>query len=198
MNYADLKAAVADWAHRSNVPASTVDLFIDLAEAEFNNRLRCVEQETVADLACSGRYTTLPADFLEMRAVELQGARLAPIPYGSPEYMSIRGSSQPAGEPRAYSVIGPDLELMPAPTGATVTLLYWSRIPALSSTSSTNWLIEAHPNLYLLESLRQLSIWAKDDAGAARYANQLQGYWGALTTADAARRHPGPLRVRTA
>ena len=70
MVYSELKAAIAEWAHRSNVPAATIDLFIDLAEAEFNLRLRCVEQETVAALACTTKYTELPTGFLEMRLVE--------------------------------------------------------------------------------------------------------------------------------
>ena len=74
MVYSELKAAIAEWAHRSNVPAATIDLFIDLAEAEFNLRLRCVEQETVAALACTTKYTELPSDFLEMRLVEYNGS----------------------------------------------------------------------------------------------------------------------------
>ena len=199
MNYSELKTAVADWAHRSNVPTLTVDLFIDLAEAEFNNRLRCVEQETVDDLVCSSRFTALPSDFLEMRAVEFEDSYLTPIPYDTPEYMAIRSSSQVVGNPRAYSIRGTDLELFPAPTEATTLgLTYFAKIPALSDANTTNWLLDAHPNLYLLETLRQLSVWSKDDAGAARYANQLQGYWSALKTADKAKRHPGPMRVRAA
>lgn len=198
MNYGELKAAVTDWAHRSNVPAPTVDLFIDLAEAEFNNRLRCGEQERVFDLTCTARFTPLPADFLEMRAVELRGARLAPIPFDAPEYMTMRGASQIASSPRAYSVVGTDLELMPAPTNATVTLTYWSKIPALSEAAPTNWLIAAHPNMYLFECLRQLAIWTKDDVGVNRYAAQMQGYYDGLERADKHRRFGGSMRVRPA
>ena len=199
MNYSELKAAVSDWAHRSNIADATVDLFIDLAEAEFNNRLRCVEQETVANLVCSSRFTALPSGFLEMRAVEFEDAYLTPIPYDTPEYLAIRSSSQVTGDPRAYSLRGTDIELFPAPTtNTTIGLTYFTKIVALSDANTTNWLIDAHPNMYLLETLRQMCVWSKDDAGATRYANQLQGYWGALKAADKAKRYGGPLRVRVA
>lgn len=197
MNYTELKAAVSDWAHRSDV-ASQVDTFIDLAEAEFSNRLRTVDQETVADLQCTARYTPLPADFAEMRAVEYNGSVLRNLAYVTPDYMAAWRQYEPAGEPKAYSIRGTDLELIPTPDDVTVTLTYWATIPALSDANPTNWLLAAHPNLYLLETLRQLSLYIKDDNGVARYANQLQGYWDALNKADQRKRHPGPMRVRAA
>lgn len=200
MTYSELKATIAEWAHRANIPAATVDTFIDLAEAEFNNRLRCSEQETVDTLTCSTRYTALPADFLEMRAVEYEGESLHCIQYASPEYMSYwRSYASTTGEPMAYSIRGTDLEVIPTQSGTDLTIHYWARIPALSDGNATNWLIDAHPNLYLLECLRQLSIYTKDDAGAQRYAGQLQGYWDALRRADRAKRFGGSaMRVRVA
>ena len=197
MNHSELKAAITSWAHRSDV-AAQVDTFIDLAEAEFNNRLRTVDQETVADLQCTARYTPLPADFAEMRAVEYNGAVLRNLAYVTPDYMAAWRQYEPAGEPKAYSIRGTDLELIPTPDDVTVTLTYWATIPALSDANPTNWLLAAHPNLYLLETLRQLSLYIKDDNGVARYANQLQGYWDALNKADQRKRHPGPMRVRAA
>ncbi len=197
MNYTDLKSAISDWAHRSDV-ATQVDTFIDLAEAEFNNRLRTVDQETVADLQCTARYTPLPADFAEMRAVEYNGTVLRNLAYVTPDYMAAWRQYEPAGEPKAYSIRGTDLELIPTPDDVTVTLTYWATIPALSDANPTNWLLTAHPNMYLGECLRQLSLYIKDDNGVARYANQLQGYWDALNKADQRKRHPGPMRVRAA
>lgn len=197
MNYTELKAAVSDWAHRSDV-ASQVDTFIDLAEAEFSNRLRTVDQETVADLQCTARYTPLPADFAEMRAVEYNGAVLRNLAYVTPDYMAAWRQYEPAGEPKAYSIRGTDLELIPTPDDVTVTLTYWATIPALSDANPTNWLLAAHPNMYLFECLRQVSLYIKDDNGVARYANQMQGFFTALKRADDAKRHPGPLRVRVA
>lgn len=198
MNYTELKTAIADWAHRSDITDSTLDLFIDLAEAEFNNRLRTAEQETVADLVCTSRYTALPADLAEIRVVEHNGTRLRNLEYATPDYMARWRQYEPSGDPRAYSIRGTDLELIPTPDAVTVTLTYWATIPALSDANPTNWLLAAHPNMYLFECLRQVSLYIKDDNGVARYANQMQGFFTALKRADDAKRHPGPMRVRAA
>lgn len=132
MNYTELKTAIADWAHRSDITDSTLDLFIDLAEAEFNNRLRTAEQETVADLVCTSRYTALPADLAEIRVVEHNGTRLRNLEYATPDYMARWRQYEPSGDPKAYSVRGTDLELIPTPDSVTVTLTYWAKVPALS------------------------------------------------------------------
>lgn len=200
MTYTELKAAIAEWAHRANIPAATVDTFIDFAEAEFNNRLRMSEQETVDTLTCSSRYTALPSDFLEMRAVEYEGESLHCIQYASPEYMSFwRSYAETTGQPLAYSIRGTDLEVLPTQTGTDMTLHYWAKIDALSDANTTNWLLTAHPNMYLYECLRQLSIYTKDDAGTQRYASQMQGYYDAMQKGDRAKRFSGSaLKVRVA
>lgn len=199
MNYSELKTAVADWAHRSNVPAPNIDLFIDLAESFFNTHLRCVEQETVANLICSSRFTDLPADFLAMRAVEYSGTHLTPIPYEAPEYMAIRSSMQVVGSPRAYCIRGAQIELMPAPTDDTLLgLTYFAKVPALSDADPTNWLLESQPMLYLYECLRQMAIWTHDDAGVAKYAAIVQGVLDGIQRADKQKRYSGPMRVRAA
>lgn len=200
MTYTELKAAIAEWAHRANIPAATVDTFIDLAEAEFNNRLRCSEQETVDTFTVTARLTALPSDFLEMRAVEYEGESLHCIQYATPEYMSYwRSYSSATGEPKGYSIRGDELEVIPAQSGTDLTIHYWAKITPLSDANTSNWLLAAHPNMYLYESLRQLSIYTKDDRAVERYAGQLQGYWDALKRADKAKRFGGSaLRVRVA
>lgn len=213
--YTDLKSAIADWAHRSNVSTATIDTFIDLAEAEFNNRLRCVEQETVETLACSTKFTDLPTGFLEMRLVEYDSTPLRNVSYATPEYIAWLRAAYTSGDPIAYSIRGTSLELVPSPgsddptvdgfgsdvspfeTGEVdVILTYYAKIPALSDDNTTNWLLTAHPNMYLYECLRQLAIYTKDDASVARYATLMQGYYSGLQASDNSKRFGGPLVMR--
>ena len=198
--YTDLKAAVADWAHRSNVSTSTIDTFIDLAESEFNNRLRCVEQETVAALACTTKYTDLPSDFLEMRVVEYDGSILKNVAYATPEYMAWLRATYTSGDPVAYSTVdGFGADVSPFETGEVeVILTYYAKITALSDSNTTNWLLTSHPNMYLYECLRQMSIYTKDDASVARYATLMQGYYSGLQASDNGKRFGGPLTIRIA
>ena len=209
MNYTELTAAITSWAHRSDVSAQA-DTFIQLAEAEFNTRLRTVDQETVAELVCNTRYTALPADFLEMRAVEYLGDTISNLTYATPEFVSEWRRASPTGDSKAYTLRGLYIELLPNlgaddpdidGFGADVspfqsgevplTIHYWAKIPALSALNLTNWLINAHPNLYLYACLRNAAIWTKDDRGIARYTGLLQGEWDAIKRGDVNRRFGG-------
>lgn len=216
MNYTDLKAAITDWAHRSNIDAGVIDTFIDLAEAEFNVRLRTVDQETVAELLCTTRYTPLPADWLEMRAVEYQGETVRNLTYATPEMISQWRKAAPSGSTLAYTLRGAHIEVLPN-IGADepsvdgfgddaqpfeegevwLAIHYWAAIPALSDAVLTNWLINAHPNMYLYECMRQLAVYTKDDRSIVRYANLMQGYYASLAARDVGKRFGGSaLRVR--
>ncbi|MCL4823135.1 MAG: hypothetical protein KJZ57_02845, partial [Anaerolineales bacterium] len=112
MNYTELTAAITSWAHRSDVSAQA-DTFIQLAEAEFNTRLRTVDQETVAELVCNTRYTALPANFLEMRAVEYLGDTISNLTYATPEFVSEWRRASPTGKSKAYTLRGLHIELLP-------------------------------------------------------------------------------------
>lgn len=209
MNYTELVAAITSWSHRSDV-AAQADTFIQLAEAEFNTRLRTVDQETVAELVCNTRYTALPADFLEMRAVEYLGDTISNLTYATPEFVSEWRRASPSGESKAYTLRGLHIELLPnlgaddpdvdgfgddvAPFQSgevPITLHYWAKIPALSDSNTSNWLLASHPNMYLYECLRQLAIYTKDDASIQRYANLMQGYFVSLTAHDIGKRFGG-------
>lgn len=212
-----MKSTLTDWAHRSNIPSATVDTFIDLAEAEFNVRLRTVDQETVAALTCNTRFTSLPSDFLQMRLVEFEGDTLQDVSYATPEYLTMLRARYRSGDPVAYSIRGTTIELVPSPgaddpavdgfgtdvspfEAGEVALIatYYAKVPALSDTQTTNWLLTSHPNMYLYEALRQLSIYIKDDAGMQRYALLLQGYYDAMRKQDNRKRWGSGLRVRVA
>ena len=56
------------------------------------------------------------------------------------------------------------VELLPAPTGDTdVVLTYYQKIPALSDTQTTNWLLTKSPDLYLYSTLLEAAPYLRDD-----------------------------------
>lgn len=196
--YSQLKASVASWAHRSNVSDAVVSDFVMLAEAEFNRALRCVEQETRDTLTITSRYTALPTDFLELRNVEYQGSALVPLNSLTPFQQSAYRTNATSGTPAYYAIVGTDLEVTPTQSAADIDILYWAKIPALSDSNTTNWLLTAHPDLYLSECLRQLAIYTKDDAGVQRYGAQVAEAIRTIKQLDIAKRFSGPLTVRAA
>ena len=196
--YAQLKSAVASWAHRANISDSVVGDFVTLAEAEFNRVLRCVQQETRDTLSVTSRYTALPTDFLELRRVEFDGSPLYPLESMTPYQQTAYRTKQTSGDPSYYSIVGTDIEIVPTQSAASVDILYYGKIAALSDSNTTNWLLTAHPDLYLAECLRQLSIYTKDDASITRYGQQVSDAVQTIRQLDIAKRFAGPMVIRAA
>src|SRR3954471_15834540 len=86
-SYANLKSALADWLNRADLTAAIPD-FIALAEAQISRRLllsgpvrRMLGR---ADLAVSEEFAALPADFLGVRSLYIEG-EAGPLSFVEPE-----------------------------------------------------------------------------------------------------------------
>ena len=62
--YANLKTAIADFLNRDDL-TSSIDDFIDLAEAQMNREVRHWDMEKRATAVLNTQYTALPNDFVE-------------------------------------------------------------------------------------------------------------------------------------
>lgn len=185
------------WSHRSDLEEK-LPAFIALAESAFNRLFRFVEQETIATLICTAKLTPLPADFLEMRQVEYQGSPVDPLVYDSPQYLSVLRSKGVSGRPKAYSLRGKQIELVPTPADVELEITYFAKIPALGESTPTNWLLTDHPGMYLNEALRQIAIYSEDQQRTASYGAQVAALYQEMVLANRAKRWGGPLVVRAA
>lgn len=156
--YAELKTAISGWSKRNDIN-TVVDDFIDLAEAEMwqHLRLRAMESRTTS-LSISGRYITIPADFVAMRRLRLSsGSSNYDLNFQSPESLRIEPSS---GRPRDYTVTD-TIELDRTPDGTyTYELQYWKSLTALSSANTSNAVLARFPKIYLDGALWALAEWA--------------------------------------
>ena len=158
MAYADLLADVADTLDRDDVE-SRLPRWLKLVEARLNRLLQDPDMEVVTILTGDG--AALPADFGEMIALGTSdGNRLTPI--SNVEYSSIRPLS---GISRLYTIR--EGKVYYAPGSANPTLVYRRRIPALTSTNTTNWLLERAPDVYFYGVLLQANAWDVDNEAAS-------------------------------
>lgn len=148
-DYDGLKAEIVSYLARSDVTAGSaiIDSFIHMAEAEFNKRLRVMRMQKNTTLAVSGD-ATLPMDFVQIVSLSHQNA-----PYGL-SYVTQVDRSNETGRPRAYSIGWRGdryyLKFLPQPASEyNLDIIYYSRIPALSGSNTTNWLLTDYPELYL-------------------------------------------------
>jgi hypothetical protein len=159
--YTELQAALGNWLDHALFAARYGD-FIALFEAAANRRLRVKEMEALASLTPAADGTVaLPADYLAWRRCTWTGSARNELRYVQPSYFQAAFPARPSGLPRFFTIESLTLKVMPLDS-MPVELEYFQRIPALAS-SSTNWLLTAHPDLYLFGSLCEAELFGVND-----------------------------------
>lgn len=185
-NYAELKAAVADFLNRDDLTA-TIPTFITMAEASLNRDVRhwVMEQRSEAEL--DGQYLTLPGDWVETVRITVKDTSPYVLNLASRDQMEdmrfSRGDT--GGKPTHYAHIAGQIEVYPTPDALyDVELLYIQKIPSLSDTITTNWLLLAAPDLYLYAALMETAIYLRDDERIAAYGAMYQSKLAALNSSS--------------
>lgn len=165
--YSELQTSLASWLHRDDLTALIPD-FITLAETQMNADVDSRAQEVRTTLtATSGvNLVTLPTDMLEMRRLTLMTSDpVTVLEYKSPEQLVADNSFITAtARPDSFTVIAGSIELNSTPDSAySIELIYRQRIPALSVSNTTNWLLTVNPNAYLFGALLQAMPFMQDE-----------------------------------
>lgn len=192
-NYTDLLASVAMWMHRADLTGQIPD-FIALAEAEFNRRLRVRDMETdIASTALvSGEYT-LPADFEAMKYLRADTSPPQTLLLTTQEYLADKPDQ--AGTPLYFAISG--TKAICRPTSGSIKGVYFAKIPALTSTNTTNWLMTKHPDLYLFGVIAQACVYTRDAQLEAAMSQRVDRLIASINSdSKAAEISGGPLTVR--
>lgn len=156
-NYADLVSAVSNWLNRSDL-TSRIPEFIALAEAEFNRTLRTVDMEARATATLTGEALALPGDFIGLRSISQDNNFFTLV-----DSQALFNAPTTGGIPRLVTISDGQFFFRPAPSSGTIEIAYYAKIPALTSTNTTNWLMTAHPDLYLFATLAQAEFYGWND-----------------------------------
>jgi len=153
-SYSDLIAAIDSYTVSAGAPG---DLCVMLAEEALRPLLKHYRMEQkVSQIVPGGTSPTLPDDFQEARAFLIDGKRPRPLSFQNSNF---------DGSHLGYVLTGTTLELRPVPTeDYQFDLYYYQRLPSLSPTNTTNWLLTYFPTVYLRASLAQAYHWLKDAA----------------------------------
>lgn len=166
--YSELQQAVQDWINRGDM-SSVVTSWIANAESRLNRRIRCRSMETTAALTLnSAGEATIPTDFLEEKTLLVSSS-----PEAWPEYVESDSAEflfkyRPYAGTQYWSIIGTTVKVKPAYEGA-ATLYYFQKIPALSVSNTTNWLLTKAPDVYVYAAALEGAIYLRDEAAAANY-----------------------------
>ena len=183
--YAELKSAVADWLNRDDLDAA-IPNFISLAEAQFNRTMRHRKMVTRSDATLDTPYFAVPADWLENIRFQLNTNPVVPLLYVTPEQAAEeRQKYSASGQPLFFSMIGEQFQVVPSPnTSYDAELLYYAKIPALSDSNTTNWLLSESPDVYLYGALVQSAPYLKEDERISVWAGLYQRFFDDMMLAD--------------
>jgi hypothetical protein len=190
MTYSELIDKAASWAHRSDL-GPLMPTFVELAESKINRALRVREMEGALSATIdAGNEVPLPADFAAIRT-------LWPAAYPSvriiPQTLeAVIGCSRVSGTPTLYAVTADALRF--DGTGD-VEGVYFKRIPGLQA-NGTNWLADAHPDLYLWSVLAEVATYTLDTNQGAFYSAKAAESMQNIQNADTRDRFSGSLTAR--
>jgi hypothetical protein len=195
--YDDLKTEIAGWMSRDDL-TSRIDTFIDLFEAWANRQLRTRQMEGEAN-ATAAEYLALPSDFLELRDIQYQANPRRQLQYVTPEYADNYDTTGTAGDPDFYTIVGNEIRLIPSPSSSAtnVRISYWKKVTALSSSNSTNWLLEEYPDAYLFGSLVYARAYIADMSTVAFISQGWERVMRDIQSAGKNSNLGGSLAIRT-
>jgi hypothetical protein len=134
----------------------------------------------------------LPASYLEMRSIFVQGSperQLSPV---TPEIYNSSRMSSSNGPPRAYLLEGDCIRFGPAPDATyAVQMGYYRKFGALAA--ATNWLITNKPDVYLYGALLESAIYFRFDDDAQFYFGLYRSAVEGLQSQDVADRYSGAV-----
>ena len=195
MTFDQLKSNIADWLNRTDL-TSVIPTFIELAEARLNRQLRTTNQYTRADISTSDQYLSMPDDFLEMRHIRITSPKERDLveiaahqinEYTDTNFLASLSDSHPR-----YFVYGSALRIIPAPSQSiTYEMFYYSKIPALSTTNTTNCVSTSHPDAYLYYSLLQSAPYLGEDQRIQVWGQQAERAVAEVQASDNRRRTKG-------
>jgi hypothetical protein len=195
--YAGLQTEAASYLGRADLTA-IIPTFIALAEAKFNRTLRTRDMITKdAAFSITGEYVAVPTGFLEVKAFMLNASPRKALTF-MPDDTQVDMYPTSNETPLFYSIVGSNFRFAPVPsTTATATLTYYKAITALATTSP-NWLLTSHPDIYLYGTLMEAAPYLHDDSRIGLWAAGLRECVSQLKTQDARSNTANGMMVRVA
>lgn len=202
-SYATLQTAILNWLGRSSDTdaVARVPEWIQLAEDEMRlnmNRLMLRQGETKdTSFTISAEYTALPSGFIRQRYLRLEGNPPTPLDYIDPQtverYTLLTSTTE---KPQLFTIQGNQLRVIPKPdTTYTCTFGYWT-LPNLSVTDP-NWLLTAHPKIYLKASLAEAYNYYSDEDSEIKERADVMRMLDQLQTVDGSDAQGSALKMRT-
>ena len=160
---AELITAICDYLQNDDL-STQAPMFIQLAEAMFNRRLFVMGTQATSTSLTAAATVNVPSDFNGIVSIHL--ADYSPLAQlGPDDFQALFAEDTATGQPEYFMLANGVMHLGPPPNQAyAITLKYRQKLNGLSASVTTNWLLTAHPDLYLYASLLQAELFGWNDS----------------------------------
>jgi hypothetical protein len=162
---------------------------VDLVGSTFTNAY--TSGGTVSEVGSAA----LPADYIGWRGNPIWiGNPNRELEFAEPAVMVSRYPNIPIDLPSLFTIEASIFRVMPQdPTP--IKFLYYQKIPALSNTNTTNWLMSAHPDLYLFGALAEAHGFTVAPEYLELWKSRRDELFDEVIRVDARTRGPSNIRV---
>ena len=199
--YSDLKTTIANYLGRSDLTAQIPD-FIRLAEDRLRRELRIRQMLKVVTSNTTGGDATvsLPADFLQIRDLHIDGNPVYSLEYMSPSIFYRNARTAESGVPVNYTVLASEFIFAPQPDAAyTLKMLYYAKPTYLSDSNTSNVFLANCADALLYGSLAEAEPYLMNDARIPVWASLYDRAVANISAADEGAEYAGvPLRMQVA
>lgn len=145
--------------------------------------LRVRQMQAITTLTPSSGSVSLPTDFLAVKAVTWRGGTVRDLGWKEAEEFDAFYGDGRSGTPRDYTIIGSTLYVGPV-DNTNIRLVYYQKIPPLSNSNTTNWLLTAYPDLYLFATLTEMELFGKDMNESGTWKQRRDATLAEINTSD--------------
>lgn len=197
-NFADLQTAAANWLARDDLTSRILE-FVTLSEAEFNRKIRTRQMMVTQTTTPSSSQFDLPTGYLSWVYVRanINGA-INDLEYVHPTQFANLYPTAQADPARVFTVQGTTdnvgvVKFTPS-EATTIDFTYYQKITALSTDNTSNWLLSAHPDVYLAGALTEGYAYTKDYDQAAIWKTRRDALIDQINNLDQKTRGPSAMR----
>lgn len=166
--YAELQTEIGTLSVRDDLE-DMIPNFIGYAESWFQRELFSPEREESTTLTVTDGVATLPVGFGGVKMVYVDGSSDTVLKQVTPSALRAMYPTATTGTPLHFAIEGMTMLFGTIPSGSTVIILkYIEGITPLSDDADTNWLLTAHPDLYVNAGLAELYDYTRDDDAASK------------------------------
>ena len=184
MNYEDIIATALSYSDRESdaeLP-SKLDNFLRIVESRIDRVLK-VQRMTVRTLITTvenQEYYGLPDDFAGLRDIEIRSQDedgvaskgRTTLKYLSPEQMNNLANVGTSNI--FYAIIANQLQLTPTQDDKVLELVYYRKLPNLTSADNTNWMSEDNPDSYIFGLMVEISAFVKNAESTALWDSRFK------------------------